>query len=141
MRSCQFCFGMSQFCDTMDLWTFKGFVDDNGLNVFDEWYKELPPAAQTKVDWLVEMFKVRKFADWRAKYIKILEDDIYEVRFEINRICYRPLGAFAPNQKDFTFLIGVIKKNKIPESTMDVAAKRLDIIRNNPERAKKCELE
>jgi hypothetical protein len=38
-------------------------------------------------------------------------------------------------------VIGVVKKTKIPQSTIDIAEKRLDIIRNNPERAKECELE
>lgn len=126
----------------MNLWTFKGYVNENGVNVFDEWYKELPPAAQAKVDWLIdELFPTRQFIDWGAKYIKKITDDIYEVRFEINRICYRPLGAFAPNKNDFTFLIGVIKKTKIPQSTIDIAEKRLSTIKNNPVRAKKCELE
>lgn len=123
----------------MILWTFKGYIDENGENVFDEWYKEIPPNAQAKVDWIIEMFQVRQLCDWRAKYIKKLTDDIYEIRFEINKICYRPLGAFVPNKNDFTFLIGVIKKTKIPQSVMDIAENRLDIIKNNSERAKECE--
>ncbi len=126
----------------MDLWTFKGYIDENGVNVFDEWYKELPIAAQVKVDWLIgELFSTRKFIDWGANHIKKLTDDIYEVRFKINKICYRPLGGFAPNKNDFTFVIGVIKKTKIPQGVIDIAEKRLDIIRNNPERAKECEFE
>lgn len=126
----------------MDLWTFKGFVDENGVNVFDEWYKELPKQAQAKIDWLLtELFPSRTFIEWGAKHIKKLEGDIYEVRFEIDKIAYRPLGAFAPNKNDFTFLVGVIKKTKIPKSVVDIALKRLDIINQNPAKAKDCELE
>lgn len=125
------------------MWTFKGFIDENGNNVFDAWYSsELSIGAQVKVDWLLgELFPTRPFIQWGAKYVKKLTNNIYEVRFEINRICYRPLGGFIPFRNDFTFLIGVVKDTTIPQTTIDIAEKRFDIVSKNPERAKECLLE
>lgn len=131
----------------MDLWTFKGFVDEGGSNIIDNWYKdELATKAQIKLDWIIELFKSRPHNQWIAKYFKKLRgyDNLYEIRFKDGKdnIVYRPLGSFTPFKGDFTFTIGTTKKRKdilIPKDAEIIALKRLDIILNNPERAKECE--
>ena len=130
----------------MNLWTFKGFIDESGVNVIDEWYKELPKKAQTKMDWILDLFAPRPNNLWIAKYFKKVRsyDNLFEVRFEIQDIVYRPLGSFAPLRGDFTFTIGTTKKRNdvlIPKDAENIALKQLDIISNNTERAKECEFE
>jgi Phage derived protein Gp49-like (DUF891) len=128
----------------MNLWVFKGYIDENGTNVFDEWYSELPAKAQAKLDWIIDLFLPRKHNEWIAKFFKKMHgyDNLFEVRFESQDIVYRPLGSFAPKRGDFTFLIGATKKRNdvlIPKDAEEIALKRLDIILNDPERAKDCE--
>ena len=127
----------------MFLWTFKGFVDDRDFNVMDEWYKELPEPAKAKLDWILEFLKTRPQNEWIAKYFKKLDERIYEIRFEVKNIAYRPLGSFAPMQNDFTFLIGVTKKNNIlnPKGAVKTAFKRLKFIDINQSKARECEFD
>ncbi len=130
----------------MNLWTFKGYLDEGGVNVIDEWYRELPKKAQAKLDWIIKLFEPRPNNEWIAKYFKKMQgyDNLFEVRFDIQGVVYRPLGSFAPSRGDFTFTIGTTKKRKdvlIPKEAETIALKRLDIISIYPERAKECEFE
>jgi hypothetical protein len=127
------------------LWTFKGYVNERGHNVIDEWYDSLPLGAQNKLDWIIKMIEVRHRADWKAKFFKPYKGskDIYEFRFEINKIAYRPLGAFGPGKGEYTLLVGAKKVNNIldPKDAPNIALRRLDTIRDSPKRAKECEFE
>jgi hypothetical protein len=131
----------------VEMWTFKGYVDDTDTNVFDAWYEDLPTKAQAKLDWILKLFEPRPNNEWISKYFKKLKgyENLYEVRFEIQGIVYRPLGSFAPFRKDFTFTIGTTKKRKdvlIPIDAENIALRRLDLILQNPnERARECEFE
>jgi len=125
------------------LWTFKGFLDERGVNVIDAWYEnEIAVKAQARFDKILEHFRDSPLPSWGGNYFKPLvgHEGIYEVRFTVQNIVHRPLGCFAPSNRDFTFLIGAFEQGDvfIPKSAPDIAEKRRDIIINDPSRAYEC---
>jgi Phage derived protein Gp49-like (DUF891) len=126
----------------MKLWTFKSYLDANGCDVMTEWYDELPPKAQARFDKILEHFRDSVLTDWGSNYFKQLHgsEGIYEVRFTVNNIVYRPLGCFAPFQGEFTFLIGAKEQGDefIPRTALDTAKKRRTNLLKDLWRANEC---
>ena len=67
----------------MALWTFKCFLSEQRRDLIDEWYQELPPAAQAKFDTLLEHLRDTPHAQWNSDIVCRLTDSdgIYEIRF------------------------------------------------------------
>jgi hypothetical protein len=127
----------------LNKWTFKGFIDDKGINIMDDWYKnEMSTKAQARLDKILEHFRDSPLSGWRGKYFEQLKgvEGIYEIRFIVQNIQYRPLGCFAPTQGDFTFLIGAKEQGDafVPKLAPELAEKRREIILQNPSRAYEC---
>src|SRR5438132_13951361 len=103
---------VSLFCDTMPLWTFKCFLSEGGRDLIDDWYAELPPKAKAKFDNLLEHFRDNPHHKWGNNYLKALVgyDGIFEIRFQIQNVLYRPLGYFGPQRGNFAFLIGALEQ-------------------------------
>lgn len=125
------------------LWTFKGYLDERGVNVIDTWYEnELPVAAQARFDKILEHFRDSPLTSWGGNHFFPLtgHKGIYEVRFIVQNILYRPLGCFAPLKADFTFLIGAYEQGDafVPKRAPDIAEQRRDIIIKDSKRAYEC---
>src|SRR5690349_7024534 len=91
----------------MPLWVFKCFLSENGRDVIDAWYQELAPAAQAKFDTILEHLRDAPHTQWSTHFVYPLTDSdgIYEIRFKIRNVLYRPLGFFGPSRHEFTLLV------------------------------------
>lgn len=111
--------------------------------MIDEWYAELPPKAQAKFDNLLEHFRDNPHHKWGSNYFKSLVgfDGIFEIRFQIMNVLYRPLGCFGPRREDFTFLMGAREQGDrfVPADAPARAVERQDVIRLHEDRAHECD--
>lgn len=127
----------------MPLWTFKCFLSQSGRDLIDDWYAELPHKAQAKLDNLIEHFRDNPHHKWGSNYLKPLVgyEAIFEVRFQMVNVLYRPLGYFGPQRADFTFLVGAREQGDdfVPRGAPDTASERREIIRLDEDRAHECD--
>ena len=125
------------------MWTFKCFVSENDRDLIDEWYAELPPKAQAKFDSLLEHFRDNPHHRWGGNYFQPLVgyESIFEIRFRVLNVLYRPLGCFGPRQRDFTFLVGAREQGDrfVPADAPTRAVERRGIIQANEDRAHECD--
>jgi len=122
---------------------FKCYVDAGGDDVIDDWYNELPAKAQAKFDTLLEHFRDNPNTKWGSNHFKPLVgyDGIFEIRFQVLNVLYRPLGCFGPQQAEFTFLIGAREQGDrfVPPNALEQAVARKMTIRLDGNRAHECD--
>lgn len=126
----------------MPPWVFKCFVSETGADYFADWYESLPPKAQAKFDTLLEHFRDTPHTQWSTNHFFPLTSHggIYEIRFRINKILYRPLGCFGPERSEFTFLVPAREHGDAfePRNAPELADDRRGIILRDKERAHEC---
>lgn len=109
----------------MKEWKIKVYQDEN-CDFFD-WRDGLPPKAKARFDNILDYLEITKILSGTS-YVKQLRgyDGIYEIRFIVNNIQYRPLGCYGPERKTFVLLIGAIEQGDsfIPKTAPWKAAKR-----------------
>ena len=68
-------------------------------------------------------------------------DGIYEIRFKVRNVLYRPLGFFGPSRHEFTLLIPAREQGDrfVPRNAISLAEERKQIILQNKERACECD--
>lgn len=97
----------------MNYWTFKVFINENGIDVIGKWLSNLPTEDRAKIRVRLKYMKTIKI--WEPPIAKKLKgnkyDPIYEIRIHGNKVEYRPLGFYGPGEKNFTLLIGARKKS------------------------------
>ena len=125
------------------LWIFKGYLNDRGENVIDAWYEhDLPIKAKARFDKILEHFRDSPRTAWGGTYFFPLTgyDGIFEVKFTVQNIQYRPLGCFGPGKAEFTFLIGAREIGNAfdPKNAPGIAAKRREEISKYPNKANEC---
>jgi hypothetical protein len=118
-------------------WTFKVFVDEKGIDVIGKWRKDLPLGDKARIRIRLAYMKTIKI--WEPPLVKKLQgkkyDPIYEIRISGNKVEYRPLGFYGPDEKDFTLVIGARKKSGKrgkpswePHDARETAKKRYELI-------------
>lgn len=110
------------------LWTFRTYVDAQGIDVIRTWYERSPPKVRAKF-----LSRLRALAglprqDWKENLHKNLVGacaGISEIRFEVGNVQYRPLG-FHSGDHEFTILSVAIEKGWkfIPKSSGKTALAR-----------------
>jgi hypothetical protein len=128
----------------MALWTFRDFTDDSGQNVIAEWTASIRPERKrmkmlARWDAHLEHIQNIEQASWPSEWFTELRGhpQIFEMKFTVNNIQWRPLGYFGPARHEFTFLIGAIERNDRFEPTdapRSADARRL-IVEHDPKRA------
>lgn len=100
----------------MAYYTFFDFVNEQGENVIQKWIRGLDGSVRKKV-------KVRFNArldymganlTWDPEKAKALEGDcagLFEIRFLVGRVQYRPLACYGPNRGQVWLLMGVREKS------------------------------
>ncbi len=121
----------------MAYWTFKVFISRRGADVIEEWLNSLPTDARARIK--THFAYMMTLKNWGRPYAAKLRGKKYNLIWEIiikwNKIQYRPLGCFGPNEeKDFTLLIGAIERSMgifIPRNAPDTAQERCKLIHND----------
>jgi hypothetical protein len=126
----------------MPLWTFKCFLSEQGEDVIDAWYAALPPAAQGKFDTILEHLRDTPHTQWNPNLVKSLTDSdgLFELRFKVRNVLYRPLGFFGPDRHEFTFLIPAREQGNtfVPRNAKDRAEERKQVVLRDRRRAREC---
>lgn len=110
------------------LWTFKTYVSPTGRNDVQSTVDKLDEGVLqhllTRIRYLANTDKI----DWHEPQAKKLAGvkDVYEIRFQANKIQWRPLGYFGPGKNEFTILLWASHKQNIytPAEAIDTASKR-----------------
>jgi hypothetical protein len=117
----------------MKEWIFKKFIDFNrrgAISEVSEWLVGLPYNVRTRMNAIINHMEITRV--WSTRYFKALKgyNGIYEIRFIVNNIQYRPLGCYGPDEKQFTILIGATKKgNRFnPANARELAMERRRMI-------------
>jgi Gp49-like protein DUF891 len=122
----------------MSLWVFKSFltaVGEHGRDEIDDWYWSLPPNARARFKVILEHLRDLPQHQWPSGWVKQLRGlaeghGIFEIRFTVRNIVYRPLGFFGPDRREFTFLIGAREQGNefVPRNAIQTAITRKDIV-------------
>lgn len=128
----------------MSLWVFKSYLTESGehgRDVINDWYNDLPVKAQAKFRVVLEQLRDKPLP-WPQVLSKPLEQGISELRFKINKILYRPLGFFGPDNGEFTLVMPAREQGDefIPRNALQTAIERKSIVQNDKERAHECGL-
>ena len=98
----------------MPLWTFLDYVDEAGRNVIAEWAKRLPARARVKFHTRLQYMAPLPRDQWASGWSKSLVGkdwrDIYEIRFFVDKVQWRPLYCFGPEPGEITILGGAHEK-------------------------------
>ena len=129
---------ISQKSVIMSLWMFKSFltaVGEHGRDEIDDWYRSLPPNARAKFRTILEHLRDIPHHQWPWEWVKQLRGPaeghgIFEIRFKVRNIVYRPLGFFGPAHREFTFLIGAREQGDefVPRNAIQTAITRKDAV-------------
>ena len=127
----------------MALWVFKCFLSQTGQDLFDPWYRDLSEKGQAKLDVILEHFRDKPQTQWGGNYFFPLSgySGIFEIKFRVANVVYRPLGCFGPDRMDFTFLIGAREQGDtfVPVNAPDLAFDRMQILKADRRRARECD--
>jgi hypothetical protein len=127
----------------MSLWTFKCFLSEQRRDIIDEGYQGLPSAAQAKFDTILEHLRDTPNGQWNSNIVCALTDSdgIYEIRFKVRNVLYRPLGFFGLNRYEFTLLVPAREQGDrfVPRNAISRAEERKRIVLQNKERACECD--
>jgi hypothetical protein len=124
------------------LWTFKCYLNAKSVDLFDNWYCGLSDQAQAKLDVIVEHFRDKPHIKWGGNYFFPLSGypGIFEIKFRVANVLYRPLGCFGPDRMEFTFLIGANEQGDefVPPNAPVIAVERMEIIKGDRTRTREC---
>ena len=92
-------------------WIIKVYQDEKYFCDFLDWREQMPVKAKARMDNILDFLEVTK--NWtNIPYIKPIKgyDGIFELRFIVSNIQYRPLGCYGPEEKTFILLIGATEQ-------------------------------
>lgn len=105
----------------MDYYTEK---DDK--NLIGEWYERQEENVQAEFDTVLNILAGTE--DWNRRKkefspLKRKHTGLYEIRFKIGNVRYRPVGIFSLNYREFILLMGCEKTggNYTPRNAFDLA--------------------
>lgn len=98
------------------------------------WMMQQPEGAQAAIDTRILIMKGLDKLQWSQKWVSSYSGyaKLFELRIPYNKVQYRPLGCYGPDQREFTILIGAIERNsRIPQATLQVAMSRMQLVLND----------
>jgi hypothetical protein len=116
-------------------WTFKCFKSSSGTNKIRKWLNALPEDDQAKIDATIKQLEIeKKLEDPPVKKLTGYKY-LFEIKIKSGGVQYRPIGYYGPNRKEFTILIGVIKKERKlkPTNAYATACDRIKLIDKDKE--------
>ena len=123
------------YCE-MAYWTFFNFVNESGENLIQDWISGLAPSAKLKIKTRLDAY-LRNFQAMKAlpglPLTKMLDgegDGLFEIRFKVKSVQYRPLCFYGPERSEITILMGAMEKNNkfVPLAACSIAQGRRALV-------------
>jgi len=129
----------------MNLWTFKSFVDGNGVKIVRQWCDEADDAVWEAFVTHCEYLAPRAITAWVMPYTRILGGGkrskknctgLVEFRFDVGKVEYRPLGYYSGDM-EFTFVFFAEERGGefVPSRACEIAKQRIALIASDGSRA------
>ena len=100
----------------MKLWAFLDFVDGQGENVIQDWLQGLAPSVRAevkaKLNTRIQYLEVTSI--FGPPYTGLLHGEcagLFEIKFKVKNVQYRPLACYGPEAREVTLLFGAIEKS------------------------------
>jgi Phage derived protein Gp49-like (DUF891) len=127
------------------LWDIRCYLDDDGIDVIDSWYRAQPERLQAKFDTKVRYLRAQPRERWVRPYFDQLKGPckgLCEIRFEFNNVQYRPIGIFS-GKMEFTLVLVAAKNGKRfdPSNTCHLGNRRKLEIESNRSKSHECDME
>ena len=117
----------------------KGYAVRDGESVIDEWARSAPAKVLAKFDSRLDFLVSRTIREWEYDYAHQRKGTggIFEIKFEMGNIAYRPLLCQGPGEAELTVLIFAEEHNdKLRPISADATAQaRMKEIFENPKKA------
>ncbi len=95
-------------------WVVKGYSVTATSSAVDDWIADVSPKVVAKFDARLRYLVSRPSSQWDVSYAHHLKgkcDGLFEIRFEVDNIAYRPLCCFGPTRGEFTIVLFAIEHN------------------------------
>ena len=91
-------------------WVFFDYIDEKGNNVVQIWKNSLSNKAVAKFENRI-IYLQKENEIIKSPNIKKLRgyDGLFEIKFEVNNIQYRPICCYGPDRHQVTILCGATK--------------------------------
>lgn len=127
----------------MPIWTFKKYISSSGQDPIGDWYQELPPKAAARFDVILGFLRDNPNTQWPSEWFSPLTGytGIFEIRFNVNNVLYRPLGYFGPTAKVYTLLVPAREQGDkfVPKNAPILAVERKRLIERGEVRVNECD--
>lgn len=110
------------------VWEFRDYLDMGGTNAIRAWLDSIPTQAMLKID--NRLLHLRAVEVWPPQYVSAIRgcSHLFEMRIVFGGNQYRPIGFFGPSKRQFTFVLGVIEKRRLPNNILETAQNRRQIV-------------
>ena len=106
------------------------FAESDGTAPLIDWMDDLPSKVQDKCIVRIERLKEMGY-ELRRPEADLLRSGIYELRIAFRSIQYRILYFFHGQEAVITH--GLIKESEVPDNDIQMALKRMEMFRLNPQ--------
>lgn len=126
----------------MNQWVFKCYISEQEKDVMGHWYNDLPVKAQAKFDTILEYLRDTPHNEWGNNICKPVTGykGIFEIRFQVRNVLYRPLGFFGKGHHEFIFVNPAREQGDefIPRNAPEIAVERMKKILTNEATSHEC---
>lgn len=128
-----------------DGWTFRCYLDANGVDVVDAWSNGQEPSLQAKVDQRLRHLRQQPRDKWSRPHFDTLHGScagLGELRLEHKGVQWRLLG-FASAEMEYTWLFVAreVGDKFVPKDTCSLAKKRRSEVALDRKRADDCDFD
>ncbi len=123
-------------------WVFKSFVTSRNQSVVEDWYGSQVPDVRAAFDISLRYLSKQPPSNWVRPYVGTLKRQcagLWEIRFTVEKVRYRPIGFFGPVRMEFTIVAFATEKGGsfVPAGICESALKRKEEVISDPGRAVK----
>jgi hypothetical protein len=129
--------------DMARIWTFRCYRSERGIDEIKAWYCEQPAKVRGKFLSRLKTLSQLPPHEWRPPYFRWLHGEcegLGEIRFEVMRTQYRPLGFQESKGLIFTLVMCAREVNDrfVPRNACQTGVLRKAAIERNEERSNVC---